>query len=188
MLKIAIILGSTRPNRIGEGVARWVYDIAARRTDAHYDLIDLKDQNLPLLDEAAPPSLGNYSQPHTKAWAAKIGQYDGFVFVTAEYNHGIPGALKNAIDYLFKEWNNKAAGIVSYGSAYGARSAEALRLVMGELMIADVRQQVLLSLFTDFENYSNFKPDPRNEKSLNAMLDQLVVWSAALKPLREKSS
>src|SRR6476659_7077427 len=123
MLKIAIILGSTRPNRIGEGVARWVYDIAARRTDAHYDLIDLKDQNLPLLDEPAPPSLGQYSQPHTKAWAAKIIQYDGFVFVTAEYNHGIPGALKNAIDYLYKEWNNKAAGIVSYGSAYGARSS-----------------------------------------------------------------
>ena len=159
MLKIAIILGSTRPNRIGEGVARWAYEIAARRTDAHYDLIDLKDQNLPLLDEPAPPSLGNYSQPHTKAWAAKIMQYDGFVFVTAEYNHGIPGALKNAIDYLYKEWNNKAAGIVSYGSAYGARAAEALRLVMGELMIADVRQQVLLSLFTDFENYSKFKPD-----------------------------
>jgi NAD(P)H-dependent FMN reductase len=187
MLKIAIILGSTRPNRIGEGVARWVYDIAARRTDAQYDLIDLKDQNLPLLDEPAPPSLGNYSQPHTKAWAAKIVQYDGFVFVTAEYNHGIPGALKNAIDYLYNEWNNKAAGIVSYGSAYGARSAEALRLVMGELMIADVRQQVLLSLFTDFENYSNFNPDPRNEKSLNTMLDQVVAWSTALKPLRERS-
>ena len=188
MLKIAIILGSTRPNRIGEGVARWVYDIAAHRTDAHYDLIDLKDQNLPLLDEPAPPSLGNYSQPHTKAWAAKIAQYDGFVFVTAEYNHGIPGALKNAIDYLYKEWNNKAAGIVSYGSAYGARSAEALRLVMGELMIADVRQQVLLSLFTDFENYSKFNPNPRHEESLNAMLDQVVGWSAALKPLRERSA
>ena len=77
MLEIAIILGSTRPNRIGEGVARWVYDIAARRSDAHYDLIDIKDQNLPLLDEPAPPSLGNYSQPHTKAWAAKIGSTMG---------------------------------------------------------------------------------------------------------------
>jgi NAD(P)H-dependent FMN reductase len=109
------------------------------------------------------------------------------VFVTAEYNHGIPGALKNAFDYLYKEWNNKAAGIVSYGSAYGARSAEALRLVMGELMIADVRQQVLLSLFTDFENYSKFKPDPRNENSLSTMLDQVVAWSAALRPLRKTS-
>ena len=148
----------------------------------------LSDQKLPLLDEPAPPSLGNYSQPHTKAWAAKISQYDEFVFVTAEYNHGIPGALKNAIDFLYKEWNNKAAGIVSYGSAYGARSAEALRLVMGELMIADVRQQVLLSLFTDFENFTNFRPNPRNETSVNTMLDQVVAWSAALKPLRERSS
>jgi NAD(P)H-dependent FMN reductase len=184
MLRIAIVLGSTRPNRIGAEVARWVQDIAVRRTDARYELIDLKDQQLPLLDEPAPPSLGNYSQPHTKAWAAKIAQYDGFVFVTAEYNHGIPGALKNAIDFLFKEWNNKAAGIVSYGGAYGARAAESLRLVMGELMIADVRQQVLLSLFSDFEN-STFKPDPRHLKSLETMLDQVIAWSAALKTLRE---
>lgn len=188
MLKIGIILGSTRPNRIGEAVARWVHKIAARRTDAHYELIDLKNQDLPLLDEPAPPLLGQYSQPHTKAWAARIAQYDGFVLVTAEYNHGIPGALKNAIDYLFKEWNNKAAGIVSYGSEYGARAAEALRLVMAEVMIADVRQQVLLSLYTDFEDYSTFKPAPHHEKSVNTMLDQVVAWSRALRALRENSA
>lgn len=188
MLKIGIILGSTRPNRIGEAVARWVHKIAARRTDAQYELIDLKNQDLPLLDEPAPPLLGQYSQPHTKAWAARIAQYDGFVLVTAEYNHGIPGALKNAIDYLFKEWNNKAAGIVSYGSEYGARAAEALRLVMAEVMMADVRQQVLLSLYTDFENYSTFKPAPHHEKSVNTMLDQVVAWSRALRALREHSA
>jgi NAD(P)H-dependent FMN reductase len=188
MLKIGIILGSTRPNRIGEPVARWVHEIAARRTDAQYDLIDLKNQALPLLDEPAPPLLGQYSQPHTKAWAAKITQYDGFVFITAEYNHGIPGALKNAIDYLFKEWNNKAAGIVSYGSEYGARAAEALRLVMGEIMMAAVREQVLLSLFTDFENYSTFRPAAHHEKSMNSMLDQVVSWSRALRALRENAA
>jgi NAD(P)H-dependent FMN reductase len=113
MLKLAIIIGSTRPNRVGESVARWVYQIAQQRRDAEFELVDIRDFNLPLLDEPVPPSQGNYSQPHTKAWAAKIGSFDAYVFVTPEYNHGIAGALKNAIDFLYAEWNNKAAGFVS---------------------------------------------------------------------------
>ncbi|HEX8891310.1 MAG TPA: NAD(P)H-dependent oxidoreductase, partial [Pyrinomonadaceae bacterium] len=149
MIRIGIILGSTRPNRNGEAVAKWVDEIAQKRTDAEFELIDIKDFNLPLLDEPIPPSMGQYSKEHTKAWAAKIGSFDAFVFVTPEYNHGTSGALKNAIDFLFKEWNNKAAGFVGYGSAGGVRAVESLRLVMGELMIADVRAQVQLSLFTD---------------------------------------
>src|ERR1700688_4050096 len=176
MLKIAIIIGSTRPGRNGEAVAKWVYKIAQKRTDAEFELVDIKDFNLPLLDEPVPPSMGQYSKSHTKAWAAKIGSFDGYVFVTPEYNHGISGALKNAIDYLFAEWNNKAAGFVSYGGAGGARAVEQLRLVMGELMVADVRAQVMLSMFTDFENFSVFKPDPRHEGGVNAMLDQLIAW------------
>jgi NAD(P)H-dependent FMN reductase len=123
----------------------------------------IKDFNLPLLDEAVPPSMGQYSKPHTKTWSAKISSFDGFVFVTPEYNHGIPGALKNAIDFLFREWNNKAAGFVSYGSAGGARAVEQLRLVMAEVQIATIRNQVLLSLFTDFENFSVFKPAPQRQ-------------------------
>ncbi len=111
MLKVAIILGSTRPGRVGEAVAKWVYGIAGKRNDAEFELIDIRDYNLPLLDEQIPPSLGKYSQTHTKTWAAKIAQFDAFVFVTAEYNHGIPGALKNAIDFIYREWNNKAAGL-----------------------------------------------------------------------------
>lgn len=186
MLKIAIILGSTRPGRNGEAVAKWVYEIARKRSDAEFDLVDIKDFNLPLLDEPVPPSMGQYSKPHTKAWAAKVGSFDGFVFVTAEYNHGIPGALKNAIDFLFAEWNNKAAGFVSYGSVGGARAVEQLRLVLAEVQIATVRNQVLLSLFTDFENFSVFKPDARHEKSVNAVFDQVIAWSGALKTLWEK--
>ena len=122
--RIAIILGSTRPGRNGEAVAKWVYEIAQKRTDAEFELVDIKDFNLPLLDEPMPPIMGQYGKPHTKAWAAKIGSFDGFIFVTPEYNHGIPGALKNAIDFLFREWNDKAAGFVSYGGAGGARSVE----------------------------------------------------------------
>lgn len=184
MLKIAIIVGSTRPGRKADAVAAWVHGIAAKRNDAEYEIVDIKDFNLPLLDEAVPPSMGQYSQPHTKAWAAKIAPFDAFVFVTPEYNHATSGALKNAIDFLYKEWNNKAAGFVGYGSAGGARAVENLRLIMGEMQIADVRAQVMLSLFTDFENFTTFKPAAMHEKSVNAMLDQLVAWGGAMKTLR----
>lgn len=185
MLRIGIILGSTRPNRNGEQVARWIHGLASRRKEAQFDLIDLKDVNLPFLDEPLPPAMGRYSRPHTKAWAARIAGYDGFIFVTPEYNHSTSAALKNAIDFIYAEWNNKAAGFVSYGSANGVRAVEQLRLIMGELKIADVRSQVMLSLFTDFENMSVFKPGPQHEKSVAEMLDQLIAWSGAMKTLRQ---
>jgi NAD(P)H-dependent FMN reductase len=184
MLKIGIIMGSTRPGRKADAVARWVHEIAASRNDAQYDLVDLQDFHLPLLDERMPPSLGHYTQPHTKAWAERIAGFDGFVFVTPEYNHGTSGALKNAIDFLYAEWNDKAAGFVGYGSAGGTRAVESLRLVMGELQIATVRTQVALSLASDFENYTVFRPRPLHAKSVNAMLDQVVAWSGALAALR----
>lgn len=187
MIKVAVIVGSTRPGRKALDVARWVMDAAAKRSDAVYELVDIQDFNLPLLDEPVPPSMGQYSKPHTLAWAQKIAQYDGFVFVTPEYNHGTSGALKNAIDFLYKEWNNKAAGFVGYGSAGGARAIESLRLVMGELMVADVRAQVMLSLFTDFENFATFKPAAHHQQSVNAMLDQVVAWSGALATLRQQA-
>ncbi|MBQ1028360.1 NADPH-dependent FMN reductase [Micromonospora sp. C95] len=184
MTRIGIIIGSTRPGRHGETVARWVYDIAAQRVDAEYELVDLLDFHLPHLDEMTPPSLGQYTQPHTLRWAEKIASFDGYVFVTPEYNHSTSGALKNAIDFLYAEWNNKAAGFVSYGSVGGARAVEHLRLVVAELQIADVRAQVALSLFTDFENFTAFQPGPHQEGSVNMMLDQLVAWSGALASLR----
>jgi NAD(P)H-dependent FMN reductase len=184
MLRVGIITGSTRPGRNNEAVAKWVYGIAKRRNDALFEFVDIKDYHLPLLDETMPPAFGQYMNAHTKAWAAKIDSLDAFVFVAPEYNHGISGALKNAIDYLFREWNNKAAGFVSYGSAGGARVVEQLRLVMGELMVADVRAQVMLSLFTDFENFSVFKPALMHEKSLNNVLDQVISWGNAMKSLR----
>jgi NAD(P)H-dependent FMN reductase len=185
MIKIAIVIGSTRPGRKAEAVARWVYGIATKRSDAEFELVDIEEFNLPLLDEPMPPAMGQYTQPHTKAWAAKVGSFDAYVFVTPEYNHGTSGALKNAIDYLYREWNNKAAGFVGYGSAGGTRAVEQLRLVMGELLVADVRAQVVLSLFTDFENFSTFRPAPMHEKSVNVMLDQVIAWGTALKTLRQ---
>jgi NAD(P)H-dependent FMN reductase len=132
-----------------------------------------------------PPSQGKYQNAHTQKWAQKIGGFDAFAFVTPEYNHGTSAALKNAIDFLYKEWNNKAAGFIGYGSAGGVRAVESLRLVMGELQVADVRAQVMLSLFTDFENYKTFKPAPQHEQTLTTMLDQLVAWGQAMKAMRD---
>jgi NAD(P)H-dependent FMN reductase len=188
MLKIAIIIGSTRPGRKAEAVARWVYDIAAKRSDASFEVVDIAAFDLPLLDEAVPPIMNQYSKPHTKAWAAKIATFDGFVFVTPEYNHSTSGALKNAIDFLYREWNDKAAGFVGYGGVGGARAVEHLRLVMGEIKVADVRAQVALSMFTDFENFSTLKPGPHQEAAVNAMLDDLVHWSQALQSMRTRNT
>lgn len=188
MLHAGIIIGSTRPERVGVQVARWLFDFASKRSDCRYTLIDIADYNLPLLDEPVPPAMGKYSKPHTIKWAQTIEMLDAFVFVTPEYNHGTSAALKNAIDFLYREWNNKAAGFVSYGSAMGVRAVEHLRLVMGELQVADVRAQVMLSLISDFEDYTTFKPKPVHEKAATQMLDQLTAWGEALRTVRQKKA
>ncbi|HEY2382711.1 MAG TPA: NAD(P)H-dependent oxidoreductase [Terriglobia bacterium] len=186
MLSVGIIIGSTRPGRKAEVVAKWAYEIARKRNDAVFELVDIKDFNLPLLDEPMSPMMGKYTHDHTKKWAAKIVSFDAFVFVTPEYNHATSGALKNAIDFLYAEWINKAAGFIAYGATAGVRAVENLRLVMAELQVATVRAQVGLSLFTDFENFNVFKPVPMQETAVNRMLDQVIAWGGALKMLREK--
>lgn len=187
MTRIGIILGSTRPNRNGEQVARWVLDIASRREGVDYELVDLRDFPLPHLDEPVPPSMGEHTQEHTKQWAAKITSFDGYVIVTPEYNHSTSGVLKNAIDYLFHEWHDKAVGFVSYGSVGGARAVEHLRLIAGELKMADVRQQVTLPLASEFKDYSEFTPSDASVDALGTLLDQVTAWSEALAPLRAQA-
>src|ERR1700733_10693109 len=184
MIRIGIILGSTRPGRRGEQVAKWVLEVGSQRAAAGFELIDLVDYPLPHLDEPMPPSLGQYQNQHTKDWAATISRFDGFIFVTAEYNHSTSGVLKNAIDYLYAEWNNKAMGVVSYGAVGGARAAEHLRLVAGELQMADVRTNVALSLFTDFRSFTDFAPGEHQIQALDALLGEVLAWSSALAPLR----
>jgi NAD(P)H-dependent FMN reductase len=183
-LKIAIILGSTRPGRHGKAVADWVVQQAQGRNGATYELVDLLDFPLPHLDEPLPPAMGQYQNDHTKAWAAKIDQYDGFVFVTPEYNHSTSGVLKNAIDFLQAEWNNKAAALVGYGAVGGARAVEHLRGVLSEVQVAHVRATMAFSFFTDFENFSTFKPADLHLDYASVMFDQLEAWTSALKPLR----
>jgi NAD(P)H-dependent FMN reductase len=184
MLKIGVIVGSTRPGRRAPAVADWLLEIARKRTDASFEVIDIEDFDLPVLDEPTPASMGNYAHAHTKEWSAKIDSLDGFVFVTPEYNHSISGALKNAIDFIYKEWNNKAAGFVSYGTTGGARAVEHLRGIMAEVQVADVRGHVSLSLFTDYENFTTLKPADRHVTQANIMLDQLLAWSKAMRDVR----
>ncbi len=186
MLRIGIIIGSTRPNRVGKDVAQWVFEQTRTRNDAEFELVDLKDFNLPLLDEPIPPAMGQYSQPHTQKWARKIATFDCFIFVSPEYNHGTSGALKNALDFLYKEWNNKVAGFVAYGSAGGTRAVEQLRLVMAELQIATVRSQVAFSLKTDFENFKTFKPADYHKNNLKTLIDQLINWGNAFRTLHQR--
>ena len=184
MVNIGVVVGSTRPGRRSKQVAEWVLSRATTRGGADFEMLDLTDYDLPLLDEPMPPSMGNYTHEHTKVWARTISRFDGFIFVTAEYNHSIPGVLKNALDFLYAEWNNKAAGFVSYGSAGGVRAVESLRLVAGELQMADVRAQVALPFASEFENFTTFMPSQSAEEALEPLLEQLISWSTALRTTR----
>jgi len=190
MTRIAIIVGSTRRGRRSEAVAQWVAQHADKRDDAEFAVIDLGDLELPMFSDATPPSLGKRpADPRVRQWAAEVASFDGFVFVTPEYNHSMPGVLKNAIDHLFLPWHHKAAGFVSYGSTGGVRAVEQLRLVLAEVKVATVRSQVALSLFTDFEisdpaEPGEFRPSEAHEPVLNTMFDELIAWTNALAPLR----
>jgi NAD(P)H-dependent FMN reductase len=187
MLRIAIIVGSTRPGRRGRVIGEWAYEIARKRGDAEFELVDLADFHLPLLDEPEQASQAkrNYTKPHTRAWSEKIDSFDGFLFVVAEYNHGPTAALKNAIDCLYPEWNNKAAGFISYGgSTGGGRAVEQLRPVMAALQIADVSAQVLIALRSEWKDGAVHAAS-HQEPALHALLDQVVAWGTALAPLRK---
>jgi NAD(P)H-dependent FMN reductase len=176
-LTIGIILGSTRQGRLSPQVGEWVKKVADARGDANYEIVDIADFKLPLMGEVD-------ATEQATAWNTKLATLDGFVFIVQEYNHSISASLKNALDYAREAWNNKAAGIVSYGSVGGARAAEHLRGILGELSVADVRVHPALSLFTDFENGSVFKPADLHLTNVNGMLDQVLAWSGALKTLR----
>jgi NAD(P)H-dependent FMN reductase len=196
MTRIAIITGSTRQHRRGKAVADWTLQTARSHgpVGTTFELLDLAEFGLPVLDEPAPALYNMYVHEHTKRWAEAVGSVDGYVFVTPEYNHGVPGALKNAIDYLFYEWNDKAAGFVSYGINGGVRAVEQLRQIAAELKLADVRGQVAFNTYTDFD-YTGldpadpattgvFTPAERHADDLAGLLDEVVIWSRALAAVR----
>ncbi len=178
MLKIGIIIGTTREGRVSPQVADWVLK-HGENTSLDLEVVDIKAYDLPFL--------GTKEAPGIETFREKIAGLDGFIFVTGEYNHSIPAALKNALDTLRDEWADKVAGIVSYGSLGGARAAEHLRGILGELRIADVRAHTAFSMFTDFENWSVFKPSDIHLENLNMMFKQVEAWGQALKTMREAS-
>ena len=186
MLNVAIIIGSTRPERVGESVARWVHGLAKARKDAEFELVDIKDYNLPLLDEPIPPSMGKYSKEHTKRWAAKIATFDAFIFVTPEYNHGYPAALKQAIDLPRRQWQAKPVAFVSYGGMSGGlRAVEQLRQVFAELHTVTVRDSVSFPNYGRLFDGSGRPTDAAGaEAAAKKMLDQLAWWASALRTAR----
>jgi NAD(P)H-dependent FMN reductase len=176
-LNIGIIVGSTREGSVGPQVASWLQNEISERPDAHFEIVDIKDYDLPFLGTVK-------DAPGVVKWNEKLASLDGFIFVVAEYNHSVTASLKNALDSAKETWANKAAGIVSYGSAGGSRAAEHLKGILTELQVAPVRTQVLLSLFLDFEKWSTFKPQPIHAPNVKGMTDQLIKWSTALKTVR----
>lgn len=187
-LKIAVIIGSTRPNRFSEHPAKWIFEEVKKLPDVEAELLDLRDWPLPFYDEPASPSGikdGNYPNPLVKKWAAKIAAADAFVIVTPEYNHGYPAVLKNALDHVYAEWNRKAVGFVSYGSVGGGRVVEQLREVAVELQMASTRAAVHIPGSVVFSG----KPwdsdvEANHKNSADTMLSQLVWWGNALKAAR----
>ena len=188
-MKIAIVVGSTRPGRKGSTVGRWVHDHALQRDDVpwnvEFDLLELDSFDLPLLEEPTVPAAADreYETPQTRRWSEAVDSYDGFVFVTPEYNHGVPAAMKNALDVLGPEWAHKAVGFVSYGADGGVRAVEHWRTIVANVMMADVRAQLSLLVFEDWKD-GEFRPLPRREDELDTMLDQLVAMTEAVRTLR----
>lgn len=196
-IRLGVIVGTTRPGRKAAAVAQWARQAAAAHPEVaagrvQLQLLDLAEVALPLLDEPVAAAFGHYQHAHTQAWAASVAGCDGFVFVTPEYNHSIPAALKNALDYLFAEWHHKPAGIVSYGLAGGVRAAEHLKTVLLEVKAVPVSAQVALSVFEDFtyadptDPASPFEVTPRDHQAtaLSEMIAEVLAYTTALATLR----
>lgn len=186
MSRLAVVIGSTRPGRVGEPIARWVATQAATRGDLEVDLVDLAEVGLPLLDEPHHPRLGQYTQEHTRAWSRRIREADGFVFVTPEYNHGYSAVLKNAIDYLYDEWRHKPVGFVSYGgNSGGLRAVQQLKQVVVALNMVPVVEAVSLPFVGSMLHADgSLEPSQSMEHSLKSMLDAVTQWGSTLSVMR----
>jgi NAD(P)H-dependent FMN reductase len=186
MPKLSVIIGSTRPGRVGLPVGQWFHELAKAHGKFEVRLVDLKDLNLPFLDEPKHPRLAEYVHEHTKAWSEIVKSSDAFVFVTPEYNYSVAPALLNAIDYLFHEWAYKAAGFVSYGGISGGmRSAHALKQPLGTLKVVGIPEAVTITFFSQLMENGVFKGSETHEKASAAMLDELLRWTEALASLRK---
>src|SRR6478672_6151814 len=189
MPSLQIIVASTRPGRVGLAVGQWVRDRAVEHGAFDVELIDLAEVNLPFLDEPKHPRLGQYQHQHTRDWSAKIAAGDAFVFVTPEYNHSFNAPLKNAIDYLYAEWQHKPVGFVSYGGvAAGARALQQLKQVVTALKLLPITEAVNIPFVAQFLEDGAIVANDVMEQAAVAMLDELVRVEAALRPLRAEQA
>ena len=181
-MKIGIIIGSIRDGRKGGDVANWVHELASQRGDAEYEIIDLRQFDVPPLTAEVLPAMADrqYDDDRVTRWSQAIDACDGYVFVTPEYNHGVPGAFKNAIDSLGPELIGKTVGFVSYGADNGVRAVEQWRGVIANFQMVDVRGQVSLGLFTDF-GADGLQPQDRRPAELATLLDQLTDLTGRLR-------
>lgn len=186
--RIGIVIGSTRPSRFGEKPAAWIYDLAKKRTNLDFELVDLRDYKLPLFNEPISPAWGPLKNEEALRWQAKLASLDGFILVTPEYNHGTSAVLKNALDYAYKEFIRKPVAYVGYGAVGAARAVEQLRLVTAELQMVSARHAVhigggdFLGLFQQGKSFDDF---PHLAKSAEPMFDELAWWATLLKSARE---
>ena len=183
-LRIGLILSTTRAARFADRPAEWLLEIARKRSDAVFEVVDLRDYPLPFFDEPRSPMIIPPVNEVAKRWAAKLSELDGFVFITAEYNHGIPAVLKNALDYAYAEFNRKPAAFVGYGNAGGARAVEQLRLVLTELQVAPSKYAVQVTraeFIGILRQGKTFADYPYLEESAVAMLEDLVWWAKTLR-------
>jgi NAD(P)H-dependent FMN reductase len=187
-LKIAIVISTTRATRFGHKPAQWVKDIAAERNDMQAEIVDLRDFPMPFFDEVASNAWVPTTNEVARRWQKKIAEFDGYIFVTAEYNHGIPAVLKNALDYAYPEWNKKAAALVGYGAVGGSRAVEQLRLVAAELQLATIRTGVYIQgadFMAALKEGKDLKEIGHLQQGVRDMLDQLGWWARALKTARQ---
>ncbi len=183
MVKIGIVLGSVRDFRFGEQIAQWVMDYAQTRGDAEFTLIDVKDFDLPFVTDAVPPMQKNkqYEDERVQRWSNTIDELDGFIFITSEYNHGVPGAFKNAVDHLSSEFAGKAVAFIGYASDGAIRAVEQWRTVAGGLSMYDIRPQLTLSLFSDAKDWREFTPAELRSRELVNLVDELVATTTKLR-------
>lgn len=189
-LSIHVIIGSTRAGRFSEKPASWILGELKKRPEVKAEVVDLRDFPLPFFEEAVSPAMIKepYAHPVVSKWTQKVAQADGYIMVTPEYNHGYPAVLKNALDYVYSEWNQKAVGFVSYGSVGGGRSIEQLRQVAVELQMAPVRQAVHIG-WPEYMAAVKGQPDAFTslQQAADTLIEQIIWWSAALKAARTQS-
>jgi NAD(P)H-dependent FMN reductase len=187
MYKLKIISGSTRPGRKGKLISQWIEDVAGEFTGFTTRLIDLAEVNLPLLDEPNHPKLHTYLHEHTKNWSKTIDETDAFIMVSPEYNHSFSAPLKNAIDFLYHEWQYKPVAIVSYGGlSGGARATEALRPVLGAVNLLLINKNVHIPYFRKYLNGDTFVADELLNESASTMFRELLKWTSILWELRSR--